>query len=325
MICDTEDKLKKLGFNPEPNSLKAIAKGGSMRSFLRFESSQRPYIFCEYSAEKEENFLYANIANFLKQNGVNVCGIALHDPNARILIMEDLGELDLLDFSKKADDFSKEKAYKNALKEAFKIHTKASASFKVRPIKLMPGFDEKLYEWEHDYFYKNLICELLGLKEQAPKEEWRNMIAKFLSLPQCLLHRDFQSQNIIVNPETLETSLIDFQGMRIGVNWYDLGSLIFDPYSNLEPKLREKLFKFYCELSNLNPDLERNNFLELSSQRLMQALGAFAFLYKNRGKSEYIKYVVPALKNLLFCAQSCGLKYTAKLAGKALEKAKSIA
>lgn len=320
-----KDKLEALGFPPQEGSLRPISKGGSMRSFCRFKSGGKAYIFCEYSPEKRENFLYGNIARFLASCGVSVCEVFFDDPHSRILIIADLGETDLLDFAKTAEPHALQKACENALLEVFKIHRNASEKFELRPIELMPSFDEKLYLWEQEYFYDNFIREHLGLEIPAPESEWRNLRRGFLKLPQCLIHRDFQSQNIIINPQTLETSLIDFQGLRKGCALYDLGSLIFDPYASLPNSLRENLFEFYCKLGEINPQIERENFLKLSCQRLMQALGAYAFLSGKKGKREYLKYMRPALKNLIFCADSCGLRDTLKLAKTALDKLQSLA
>ena len=44
----------------------------------------------------------------------------------------------------------------------------------------------------------------------------------------CLVHRDLQSQNVMIRDG--EPFLIDFQGMRFGSPFYDLGSLLCDPY-----------------------------------------------------------------------------------------------
>lgn len=325
MTDSIKEKLKALGFPPQEGSLRPISKGGSMRSFCRFKSGGKAYIFCEYSAEKRENFLYANIARFLASCGVKVCEIFLDNPQTRTLVISDLGETDLLDFSKLAPPCALQKARENALLEAFKIHVKAGEKFERAPIELMPSFDEKLYAWEQDYFYDNFMRGHLKLEIPPPEREWKDLRSGFLKLPQCLVHRDFQSQNIIVNPQTLETSLIDFQGLRKGVNFYDVGSLIFDPYCDMQGSSREKLFEFYCSLSQINPQSERKNFLKISAQRLMQALGAYAFLADKKGKPEYLKYMRPALENLIFCADCCGLRETLKLANSALNKLQSLA
>ena len=57
--------------------------------------------------------------------------------------------------------------------------------------------------------------------------------------PRVFVHRDFQSQNIIIR--NAQAHLIDFQGMRPGLAEYDLASLLFDPYVDLSPAEREEL------------------------------------------------------------------------------------
>ena len=48
--------------------------------------------------------------------------------------------------------------------------------------------------------------------------------------------------------------LIDFQGMREGCLFYDLGSLICDPYVTFTDEERNELMNFYYEL--MNPALQ---------------------------------------------------------------------
>lgn len=325
MISSLENKLAAIGFSADKNSLRPILKGGSMRAFFRFKSQNKPYIFCEYSDQKEENFLYADIAKFLKSSGVNVCDIAYENRDMRIIVMSDLGECDLLDFAKSSSASDTLLAYQNALKEAHLIHTRATKNFALSPIKLMPSFDENLYIWEQNYFYENFICKHLKLEISVPDTQWRDLRKLFLAQAQCLLHRDFQSQNIIVNTQTLQTGLIDFQGMRMGVCWYDIGSILFDPYAKLPPEMQSALFKFYCEISKLDPEKNKALFFKISAQRLMQALGAYAFLANKKGKLEYLKFMRPALLNLIFCAQNAEIDETLKLAQSALLRLESLA
>ena len=101
---------------------------------------------------------------------------------------------------------------------------------------LQPGFDESLYLWEQNYCLEN--C--LGLYFQIPAAAMKRLrehpafidLAKRLaSYRRVLIHRDLQSQNIIVWDE--QAYLIDFQGLRPGLPQYDLASLLYDPYVNL--------------------------------------------------------------------------------------------
>ena len=65
---------------------------------------------------------------------------------------------------------------------------------------------------------------------------------RLASFPRVLVHRDFQSQNIIVREE--EAYLIDFQGMRPGLAEYDFASLLYDPYVNLTKSERGRADRF---------------------------------------------------------------------------------
>jgi aminoglycoside/choline kinase family phosphotransferase len=93
---------------------------------------------------------------------------------------------------------------------------------------------------------------------------------------------------------------IDFQGMRFGSPFYDLGSLLCDPYVNLSDSERDELLSFYYGLSKSDLDLAtfQNTFWEASVQRLMQALGAYGFLGRKKGLKSYLEYIPSGLCNL---------------------------
>ena len=306
-------RIEELGFVPTDDFL-PIQKGGSARSFFRFTDAQKgACVFCEYSAEKEENFLYAPIAEFLRSCGVSVPKIYFHDSAKRILVMEDLGVCDLLDFSKSASAEDVERAYEAALLELAKIHSAASAEFAKSSIKLMPKFDDALYTWEQNYFYDNLVRGFFVLDVPKPADEWAALRVALVEMPECLLHRDFQSQNVIVRGSG-SVGLIDFQGMRLGVLWYDLASMLYDPYADMSPALRTKLFNYYCEIRGVDSAESAPPFFKAAAERLMQALGAFAFLSLQKGKREYIGHIPAALRLLKECALFAGLPQTLNLA-----------
>ena len=102
--------------------------------------------------------------------------------------------------------------------------------------------------------------------------------------------------------------LIDFQGMRFGDRFYDLGSLLCDPYVSFTDNERLDLLNYYYELSA--EDFDRDHFVrmfwEASAQRLMQALGAYGFLGLVRGLKEYFSHVPAGLHNLQMAAENAG-------------------
>jgi aminoglycoside/choline kinase family phosphotransferase len=114
------------------------------------------------------------------------------------------------------------------------------------------------------------------------------------------VHRDFQSQNIIVRNGL--AYLIDFQGMRPGLAQYDVASLLYDPYVQLSDGQRGELAVHYIERQKeFGCDIgeQFGEVLPLCAiQRLMQALGAYGFLGLVRKHDAFLNYIPSALKTL---------------------------
>ncbi len=102
------------------------------------------------------------------------------------------------------------------------------------------------------------------------------MPSNWQSFPRVLVHRDFQSQNIIIRDG--QAYLIDFQGMRPGLAEYDLASLLYDPYVQLSAAERKELLEFYRTEAGVTDPAFAEKFQLCAMQRLMQALGAYGFL-----------------------------------------------
>ena len=117
---------------------------------------------------------------------------------------------------------------------------------------------------------------------------------------QGFMHRDCQSRNIMLKEG--RPRLIDFQGGRVGPPGYDLASLLFDPYVRLETGLRTACCDQYqqrrLELGDFDGEAFRRTWPFLTACRLMQALGAYAFLSGVRGKPRFLKYLPVALGSL---------------------------
>ena len=115
-----------------------------------------------------------------------------------------------------------------------------------------------------------------------------------------LVHRDFQSQNIIIRNG--QAHLIDFQGMRPGLAEYDLASLFFDPYVTFSRAECEELLADYeakraAACNPVAPDW-REVFRRCGIQRLMQALGAYGFLGLVKGNKAFLDYIPSAMESL---------------------------
>jgi hypothetical protein len=284
--------------------LAPVGQGGSDRDYFRVTVPGRdPFILMRYGRLREENNLYAAIAGFLRGINVAVPEIFGHDPERGLLLMEDLGDEDLFALRNAHWDLRR-RYYEKTLAMVSRLHAFPPGHFPAGDILLMPGFGPELYRWERDYFREHCVKKTCGIRltgeeEEALEEELGTLARRLLETPPVLVHRDLQSQNVMIRKG--EPVLIDFQGMRFGNLFYDLGSLLYDPYVEFQDRDRAALLRMYYDLSRplRGWDEFESLFRLASAQRLMQALGAYGFLGHEQGKSRFFVHIAPALDRLI--------------------------
>jgi N-acetylmuramate 1-kinase len=285
--------------------IRPIEKGGSDRKFYRIHcSAEQTLILVKYNLEREENQHYVQIAKFLHAHGIRVPKIYFHDPVEGLIWIEDLGERDL--YSYRRESWLVRRAfYESALDQIAELHGLPESVCVEMKGHLPVEFNAVLYRWEQNYFFKNCLgryfkIDQSKLKELAALPVLREVAKSLASLPRVLVHRDFQSQNIII--QNGQAYLIDFQGMRPGLAEYDLASLFFDPYVDLSGSERSELVAYYRQKQTENGcrvDGQFENTLRLCTmQRLMQALGAYGFLGLIGGHENFLQYIPKALRSL---------------------------
>jgi hypothetical protein len=286
--------------------IRPIEKGGSDRKFYRIRCSpNQTLILVKYNLEREENRHYVEIAKFLETHGIRAPKIYFHDATEGLIWIEDLGEQDL--YSYRGESWLVRRAfYESALDEIIKLHSLPESVCLEMKEHLPAEFNAALYRWEQRYFFNNCLGRYFRVSELKRKElaalpSLREIAKRLASLPRLLVHRDFQSQNIII--QNGQANLIDFQGMRPGLAEYDLASLLFDPYVELSGAERSELINYYRQKRTENGrtvDGQFDDTLQLCAmQRLMQALGAYGFLGLVRGHEHFLKYIPRAAHSLL--------------------------
>ena len=283
-------------FDVEEVKITPIEKGGSDRKFYRVKCSpDQTLILVKYNLEREENRHYVRIAKFLAEHDIRAPKIYYHDEAEGLIWIEDLGEEDLLGHRDESW-LVRRSFYESALDEAAKLHRLPEEVCVGIKESLPAEFNAALYQWEQQYFFENCLgrfykidnVKLAALATLPALEEIAESLGK---LPRVLVHRDFQSQNIIVRNG--QAHLIDFQGMRPGLAQYDLASLLYDPYVDLSESEREELLAHYCA-GEISDDF-RETLQLCAMQRLMQALGAYGFLGLVKGHKHFLQYIPHAI------------------------------
>src|SRR6195256_2332354 len=286
-------------FNVDEVKISPIEKGGSDRKFYRVRcSSEQSLILVKYNLEREENRHYVEIAQFLETHGIHAPRIYYHDVDEGLIWLEDLGERDL--FGYRHESWLVRRAfYESALDEVRKLHQLPESVCVEMHQHLPAEFNAALYLWEQNYFLENCLgryfkIETRTIDNLAALPALHDIAEKLAALPRVLVHRDFQSQNILLRNG--QAYLIDFQGMRPGLAHYDLASLLYDPYIDLSEAERTELIEHYCREK---PSNEFDEVLRLCAmQRLMQALGAYGFLGLVKGHKAFLQYIPKALTSL---------------------------
>jgi len=277
----------------------SIEKGGSDRRFYRVSCAPgESLILVKYNLERAENRHYVRIAEFLTEHEIAVPKVYFHDSEEGLIWIEDLGESDLFSFREESW-VGRGALYRSALDEIAKLHELPQSEWSALEGEMSPEFNAALYRWEQNYFFENCLGRIFDLDERTRRElaslpGLREIADRLAGLPRVVVHRDFQSQNIIVRAG--HAYLIDFQGMRPGLAEYDLASLLFDPYMRLSLAEREELWSYYRERRGLGVATEMRGTLRLCAmQRLMQALGAYGFLGLVKGNRQFLAHVPAAL------------------------------
>jgi aminoglycoside/choline kinase family phosphotransferase len=289
---------------PRAMAFEAIVKGGSDRRFYRLgfeKATEAGVILMVYTMARPDNPRFVPATQRLAGLGVRVPRIFAHDAEAMCVWVEDMGNVDLHAYRDEPWE-TRRPLYEATLREVAHLHGVDAAELSTEDIAEMElCFDEALYEWEQNYFLTHFVKSFCGRDIASAdlteaRDGLRVLRQHLASLPRGLVHRDFQSQNVLIREGA--AWLIDYQGVRPGLAEYDLASLLLDPYVTLTDEERDELLTWYATHTGRDETAMRETYLLCAAQRLMQALGAYANLSRNLNKPHFEQHVPVAVERL---------------------------
>ncbi len=272
---------------------------GSERRFIRIVSGDRTEscVLVVWNSADNDWHRFIAVQRDVSATVPFLPRISAYDDRHGLIVEEDLGALTLKKFCDKTSPERFAAAYRlalDALASWQRIDPGQSAVISSR------AMDKDMFLWESEYFAEHCVAEFCGLDALLTKswERERRRIAEAAAgFSQVCIHRDFQSENILLHNGAVR--FVDYQGARLGPAAYDVASLLHDPYvARLTPVLSKKLFEYYRSVAPLA--VSPRSFRICSIQRLMQALGAYGNLSIHKGKDWYRAYVPVALRRLAF-------------------------
>ncbi len=303
----------------DPASARPLPPAGSSRTLTRLFHTGGSLVLVENPAEitsaVNENDAFGYLAAHLGARGIPVPGVLAYKRSRGWSLVEDLGNRDLYAEvrdtlhgrgPRRGDPEATERVaalYREALDVLVRLQINGVEGFDPRRTHNPPRYDVALMrEWESGYFARELLQRHLGLDIPPGLGDELDRLADRAAEAGTpyLLHRDYQSQNLKIHLGRI--CVIDFQGARLGPAQYDLAALLLDPYADLPAVLRRELLDHYLGLFIARTGEDRGRFLEryplIAAHRLMQALGAYAFLGSRRGKPAFLAHIPAALRLL---------------------------
>ncbi len=277
--------LRELGHR-DPFHASVAGSAGSGRRYWRIGNIPESHVVLFSPPTDVDYDRFLQISRALRAGGLRVPRIFGSDDEARQVVIEDMGSgLHLDRMRRRADRPEAQlKLCRGVLTALLNWQKLGTAVMPTCPYLTDRRFDTEALRWETDYFTQRYLGDVCGLKADentALAAEFDALAARVANHPQVLMHRDFQSQNLMWRDDAVW--FIDYQGARSGSMWYDLASFLWDPYVQLRADLREVLLDEFITASGQPPEEARHQFLEASLQRLMQAMGAYGFLSLHKG------------------------------------------
>lgn len=280
-------------------SLTIASADASFRKYYRLTQADKSYLLMDASLEKESLTPFLDATKRLTQAEVNVPKIYEQNLEAGYLIIEDFGNMHLLQ-SLTQQNFKA--FYKKAIDEILKMQ-RADANG-------LPLYDKAFLHFEMDlmqewYLEKKLGHSLAQKEVHTLKKALNSISDGVLRQPQNIfVHRDYHSRNIMLREDGC-LGIIDYQDAMSGPLTYDLVSLLKDCYISFEREAILQLVLYFRDKTS--PQTSDAAFIKwfdfMGMQRHIKVLGIFSRLHLRDGKDGYLKDIPLTLHYTLDAAQ----------------------
>ncbi len=282
-----------------------LAPEGSDRGFWRLRRGAGSAVLMKDRPRDPEFDRAVSVAAFLHAEDLGGAAVLGADREDGAALLEDLGD-DSLHRLAHAPGADRLALYGPVVDLLAALQSRGTAQSGACPAACDRVFGREDLLAETAYFRRRFLLEDRGLSAS----QLDGLDAEFAALadavsaqPRALMHRDFQSRNILLHDGRVR--LVDVQGMRLGPCAYDLMSLLRDAYVDLGDELRSALLDRFARASAAaggpapRPAAELRRDATLAGlQRVLQALGAFAFLSNVKGKTAFRNHIHLAWNHL---------------------------
>ncbi len=239
--------------------------------------------------------------------GVRVPKIEDRDDTIPALLFEDFGDVLLADALPSMTRAQRVAAYAEAGRMAGRIARLGTSKVTGDHALAAPRLERPRLRWELALFATQ---DVAGRREVTDTGLFRDLAelsdricAAITAAPARLAHRDFHARNLMVL-EGGQLGVLDFQDTLFAPPYYDLASLVRDPYVEPGHELAVAAAHAFAENARLSIDpLEDPLFSWVALQRDLKALGTYAFQARWRKRTRFLEYVPPAERMALVAVE----------------------
>lgn len=240
---------------------------------------------------------FLNIQRYLAAGGLPVPRVYKADMSRGLVALEDLGDRTFESVVKDATPAERRPYYRRAMEHIVELQRLGRQN--PDPLCLAFGrrFDQPLLRWELDHFREWYLEAERGAKlseaERAQMDRAFDWLSGTLAAgPTVLVHRDFQSRNLMVVADRPELRLIDFQDALLGTEAYDLVALLRDSYVVLSSEELDDLVGEFVRLAGIADEgAFRRLFLLQTLQRKLKDIGRFVFIDRVRKNPSFLRWI----------------------------------
>lgn len=290
-------------YTSEPIELAPLSGDASFRRYFRLHWRGQSLVAVDAPPDKENSQPFVAVAQALAARGLNVPKVLQADLRQGFMLLSDLG--DLL-YAHRLNGDSADPLYRAAIDALLDLQgcdALADGPF--------PDYDRALLLREMQLLPDWLLQRELGIVLTAAEQTmlqqvFELLIESALEQPQCCVHRDYHSRNLMICDDKTP-GILDFQDAVWGPVSYDLVSLLRDCYIAWPPEQVRQWALYYFEQAKtrglIPVSVEPEQFLRwfdwMGIQRHFKASGIFARLHRRDGKTGYLKDIPRTLSYVL--------------------------
>lgn len=275
-------------------TLTPIIGDASFRRYFRMQHQNQSYIAMDAPPDREPCHPFINIAKQFLKLDLQVPLIFAENLEQGFLLISDLGEQLYVEQLTTANA---DKLYRNAIDKILIIQ-------KCEPIPEYPldsflngELQTELKNFSHWFVQEFLQLTLSSEQRQILASTYELLLQNAKEQPQCCIHRDYHSRNLMVLPEN-EVGILDFQDAMTGPITYDLVSLLRDCYIDW-PQEQVANWTFYyfqkassSQLLNIQEQAKFIYWFDLMGiQRHLKASFIFARKFLRDNNKNYLQYI----------------------------------